>query len=148
MGPQVWLVIQLACTLVVAACLITSGIAKLRDPAGTEETFRALHVPLAIDRPMVRRAYPVIELGMGAGILLAPQPIWLTVGVTATVLLGILTFFVGRVLARGEAAHCNCFGSRQPVTGRTLARNLVFLAAAVAMLLGGGSAPLAVLTSL
>ncbi|MFV0434442.1 MAG: MauE/DoxX family redox-associated membrane protein [Leucobacter sp.] len=132
---EVWIAVHLVATVVVSGCFVLSGIAKLRDPEGTAETFHALGVPRVLDRRWVHRLYPWIELAVGIGVLLAPAPLWWPVALVAAAMLSALTWFVGRVVASESAVSCNCFGSRQPVTRRTLARNIVFLAFAIVLLI-------------
>lgn len=127
MQVELWVSLQLVATVITSGCFVLSGIAKLREGAGTAATFEALSVPKLFHRTWVHRLYPWVELFIGLGVLLAPGGLWWVFACGAALMLAALTWFVARVLMRQAAVECNCFGSNQPVTKRTLARNIIFL---------------------
>lgn len=105
-----------------------AGAAKVVAPARTKRTFAALGLPGAL-----ATVVPVVELGLGAGLVLAPGAVaW-----AAVVMLVAFTALLARVVARGEAVACGCFGSArpEPVSFVDLVRNglLIVVAAAVAI---------------
>jgi uncharacterized membrane protein YphA (DoxX/SURF4 family) len=132
--------------LLVAAVLLTSGLAKVLRPGDPDAAFEALGVPAALRRPAVVRAHPWVEILLGVAVLVLPYP----ADVVATVLaLGLFTAYlvlVWRAVARGEEASCQCFGSlgADRITPRTVVRNAVLVvvaAVAVADAWGEGSVP-------
>jgi hypothetical protein len=126
-----WLGVQIMAATIVSACFIVSGAAKVRDVGATAETFQSLDVPSLIDRRWVHRSYAWIELVLGIALLVAPTWVWWPVAVAATLMLAALTALVARVLVRADAVSCNCFGTRQPLTRRSLIRNALLLAISV-----------------
>jgi hypothetical protein len=126
-GIQIWSALQVVAAVIVGGCFLISGIAKLRDGSGTSATFGALGVPRALDRAWVHRSYPWIELVVGLGVLAAPAWVWWPFAVLAAGMLALLTALVWRVVATGDAVSCNCFGSVEPITWRTVVRNALFL---------------------
>lgn len=132
---------QFVAAVVIGGAFVVSGIAKLRDQAGTAETFQALGAPRWLDRRPVRFAYPWVELLLGAMVLFAPPGLWWPSVLFMLAMLAALLWFVGGVVRRAEAVSCNCFGTRQPVTSRTMWRNVLLLVLGmVAVLAGPGAA--------
>lgn len=128
--------IVLISRLVLAAVFALAACAKLARRAETESTIDAFGAPAALRRPLAI-ALPLVELAIAAALLPAVSAPF--AGVAALLLLGAFTFFVGRVLARGEQVDCNCFGSLGPsrISRWTLVRNLVLLVPA-AIVAGAG----------
>lgn len=126
-----------ASTLLIAATLLISGAAKLRDPAATAAGFDSLKVPKMLAADWMKRLLPWAEIALGLG-LLFPSPLAALAGGAALVLFGIYTWLIARALRSGEQADCNCFGSLASgqVTRRTLVRNCLLLLLAGAVLLG------------
>ena len=120
-----------AAAVVLAAVFAVAGTAKLRDPAGTSRSFRALGLP-----PVLGRVVPVLELGVATGLLLLPG----VTAIAALALLAAFTTFLVLGIKRGVTVPCNCFGSssRAPLSGRDLARNAALEGAAVVSLFAGG----------
>ena len=131
MDGEIWTSVQLVATVVVGGCLVLSGAAKLRISAAVDETFEALRVPAVLNHRPVRRAFPWIEILVGSAVLLAPGGVWWPAMAAACLLLLLLLVLVIGVVRRLDAVSCACFGSRQPVTRRTVARNAVLTALAV-----------------
>lgn len=123
----VWTILQLIATVVVAATFLVSGVAKARADDATGETFAALGIPSVLRRNGIVRSYPVGEIVLGAALLALPAPAWWVAAAAAFVLLAVLTVLVARVVRSGDAVSCNCFGSTQPLTGRTVLRNGILL---------------------
>lgn len=119
-----------AAAVVLAGVFVVAGSAKLRDPAGTSRSFRALGVP-----PALGRIVPVVELATAAALLLVPS--W--AAIAALALLAGFTTLLALGIRRGVTVPCNCFGStsRAPLSGRDLGRNAALGAAAVVSLFAG-----------
>ena len=116
--------------LILAAVLLLSGALKLVDRDGSRETFEGVGVPDMVARPLVW-LLPSVELVVGL-LVCVPATARLA-SAAAVVLLAGYTVVVWRLVRRGGAVACHCFGalSREPVSYRTLVRNLVLLALAL-----------------
>lgn len=144
-APLAALIVALA----LAAVLLTSGIAKLRDRVATRDAFDALRVPRVVPADTAATALPWLEIALGALLLASPTPWLVPVAVAVLLLVLAYTAVVARALGFDEPVTCSCFGSlgRHDVDRTTLARNVlltVLAAALVAWALGGGSTPGAV----
>nr|WP_281497192.1 MauE/DoxX family redox-associated membrane protein [Ornithinimicrobium sp. F0845] len=131
--------------LLLAAVLVASGVGKLRHPEGTAEAMIALKVPDALNRPWLLRAHPWAEIVLAVLLLTLPHPASLGVAVVALALFTTYLLLVWRVVASGEEASCNCFGSlgSGTVDGWTVTRNAVLVAVALVTVVDaatGGSA--------
>jgi hypothetical protein len=131
----VWNILQLIATVVIAGTFVTSGVAKTRANDATGDTFAALGVPSAFRREWIYRSYPFAEIALGIAMLVLPAPVWWVAAAIAFLLLAVLTALVVRVVLSGDAVACNCFGSTQPLTRRTVVRNgLLVLLSVVALI--------------
>ena len=83
---------------------------------------------------------PLAELGLAVLLLPSATRWWAAVG--AIVLLLAFCAVIVRVMARGEAPECHCFGQlhSRPVGWRTLARNGVLVAFGLAVVVAGRDA--------
>ena len=114
--------------VVFGAVFLVSGTLKLRDPSWREAA-GAFGVPARL-----AGLVPALEVVVGAVIVAGVAPLW-TIGVG----LGLLAVFTGAlasVMGRpvDQRPVCACFGrwSARPVDGRSLVRNLAFVALGVA----------------
>jgi uncharacterized membrane protein YphA (DoxX/SURF4 family) len=126
----------LVARLLLAAVFATAAIAKLRAPERTSETLADFRIPRAAI-PFATYALPLAELAIAA--LLIPAPTAAAAAVAAAFLLALFSTAITRVLARGEAVECNCFGvvSFRQVDRTTLARDLALFALAAFVAIGG-----------
>jgi len=138
-------VAALVVVLTLAAVLLTSGVAKLRDPRATRDAFDALRVPAVVPPGPAAAALPWVEIALAVLLLVSPRG-WL-VPVTAVVALLVLgyTWLVARALGFDEPVTCSCFGSlgRHEVDRTTLGRNVLLLVLSLVaawFALDGGSA--------
>ena len=143
------LLAALLVALSLAAVLLTSGVAKLRDRVATRDAFDALRVPEVVPREAAAIALPWLELALGVLLLAAPRPWLVPVAVGVLVLMLAYTAVIARALGFDEPVTCSCFGSigRHDVDRTTLVRNLLLTVLAAALLwsaLAGGSTPGAV----
>lgn len=113
-------------SVVVAAVLLVAGVLKLAGPATWRRESAGMGVPWR-----VAQTVPLVEIVLGALLLVqvARHPLaWCAVAlfVAFTVLLVVR-------LAQGRRPPCACFGSlsARPIGPGHLARNAVFIAAAV-----------------
>lgn len=131
--------LHLAATLILTGILVWSGVAKLRDVPGTEVAVQGFSILPTSWAPVVARALPLVELAV-AGALLSARHRGFEVAAWGSVLLmGAFSLLVAVSLARGVTPPCNCFGedSSEPISARTLVRNIGLLALAVVVALGG-----------
>nr|NLI50367.1 hypothetical protein [Propionibacterium sp.] len=119
--------------MLLAAVLVASGVAKLRDPGSGRAAFDALRVPPALAQPWIVAAVPYAELALAVGLLLTQG--WVLLGVTlATVgLFAAYWILIARAVAAGGEVSCNCFGAAASgrVSRWTLLRNSLLLLVAV-----------------
>jgi uncharacterized membrane protein YphA (DoxX/SURF4 family) len=115
--------------LVLAGTFAWAGLAKLRAPAATRRTFRALGVP---GPATAARVVPLAELGLAVGLVLVPG--W--AAAAALALLAAFSTLLLRAVRAGVEVSCGCFGSAgdQPVSFVELVRNALLGLAAVAAL--------------
>jgi len=116
-----------------AAVFAWAGAAKAVAPQRTKRTFASLGLPAAL-----ATVVPVLELGLAAGLVLAPGvAAW-----AALVMLVAFTALLAKVVVRGEAVACGCFGSArpEPVSFVDLVRNGLLIAVAAAVAVGGTDA--------
>jgi len=121
-------------SLVVAVTLLVAAVGKWRHPDLDHTAFEGIGLPAWIGSPFVRRWHPVVEFVVGLAMLLVPAP-WnlLPVLAGAALVTAYLVLVVLAVRAPGPVS-CGCFGAEDtaPVSGRTLARNILLVLAAVA----------------
>jgi len=113
--------------------LIVAGALKLRAPVAfaTELANYQLLPALA---PYVAALLPVVELVVGGALVVAPRAWRRAAALGALALLAAFTVAVGSAFFRGINIDCGCFGTGGgPITGLTLARNVVLMAAAAAI---------------
>lgn len=114
-----------------AAVLLWSAVAKLRDAEGTAAAFQGLGLRaagwLAVIVPMAEMATAVL--------LVVTPPVG---GAFALFLFVAFTVVIGDVLRRGVRVRCACFGGiRQTVVGpRDLVRNAALIVVAMFVTLG------------
>jgi thiol-disulfide isomerase/thioredoxin len=133
-------VLLLIVRLAVAITFAVAAVLKLLDRDDTAESIRQFGAP----EPLVSAAtvaLPVVELLVAA--LLVPAPTAVVGAVAAAVLLTAFSAAILRVLSRGEAVACRCFGrhSDRPVGPRTLVRNGVLLLLSIWIAVSGTPDP-------
>lgn len=136
-GVVVTEVALVAPALIVAAVLLVSGIAKLRNP-DDEAGWQELGVPAVLRKKWLIRLHPVGEIVLAVAVVSLGG--WLGVAVGSVAALLFIAYLVAVWVARRRSpdASCACFGARQQITTRTILRNawlvLLALASAVAVL--------------
>jgi peroxiredoxin len=128
--------------LVLAAVFVVAGLAKARDRAGTRAAVERFGVPQAL-AGTTALALPVVELAIA--IALFPAATARFAAAAALVLLVAFSIAIARLLIRGEAVACRCFGSlsEAPMSGWTLARNAVLAVLAAVATFGPTAGALA-----
>ena len=121
-----------------AAVFLVAGVAKLADRSGTRQALADFDVPRRLAGPLLL-LLPAAELAVAAALVFGPTARWGAAGC-----LVLITLFVAgltRVLRRGEAPDCHCFGQvhSKPASWVAVARNFVLaLPAAYVALTGPG----------
>lgn len=116
--------------IMLAAVLISSGIAKLRTPddlAGWQE----LGVPKVLRQRWLLGLHPWAEFALALALLTLGQ--WLGVA-AAAVASALMLAYLGMIIRAYRAvpdASCACFGARKPITAATIVRNVWYLALAL-----------------
>ena len=119
-----------ALPLVLAAVLIASAVAKLRNPdelSGWAE----LGVPPVLRREWLVRVHPWGEGALGVALALLGGLLGLLAASIAVALMAAYAVLVVRVAMRSTDASCACFGSRRRVSRLTVARNIWLTALAL-----------------
>ena len=132
-------VVVLTLRIALAVMFGVAALAKIASFRRTWARVRLFGIPEAVSRP-VAIAIPVAELGTVA--LLIPGATARAGGVVAAIVLGGFSVAVARLLVRGEAPDCNCFGLLHTahVGPGMLVRNLVLAALALVVAIAGPGA--------
>ena len=125
--------------LLMAAVLISSGVAKLRHPDELSG-WRDLGVPRPLQREWLLRLHPWGEIALGIALAVLGGVLGEVAAGVAVVLMVAYTALIVQVLRRTSDASCACFGEPAPVTRWTVARNawLTVLALASAAVIWAG----------
>ena len=131
------LLLSIRCVL--SLVFLVAAVGKLLDLNGSRRALEEFGVPAGAAR-FGGVSLPVAELAVGVALLFPSTARWGAVG--ALLLLGVFAGGVARVLARGEAPDCHCFGQihSEPAGRSTLIRSLV-LAALGAVIVAAGPGP-------
>lgn len=120
--------------LCLAVVFFLAGVAKLADRSGTRQALADFDVPRRLADPLLL-LLPAAELTAATALLFPTTARWGAAG--CLVLLALFVGALTRVLRRGEAPDCHCFGQlhSKPASWATVARNfaLALLAAYVAL---------------
>lgn len=129
-------VVVLVIRIALAAVFLAAGLSKLVTLRRTAARVRLFGVPEALARP-VAIVLPVSELVIAA--LLVPDATARVGGLLAAVALVAFAGAIVRLIARGEAPECNCFGllHSSRVGPGMLARNLVLAALGAVVAIAG-----------
>ena len=125
--------VALVLRLGLGGLLVVAGALKLRAPVAfaTEIANYQLLPALA---PYAAAVLPVVELVIGGALVVAPRAWRRAAALGALALLATFTVAVGSAFFRRINIACGCFGTGGgPITGLTLARNVVLMAAAAAI---------------
>lgn len=120
--------------LLLAAVFVVAAAGKLVDLDRSRQTIEQFGLSARLARPL-GLLLPLTELVIGVALIPVSTASW--AALAAMGLLGVFCVALARVLVRGEAPDCNCFGSigSAPVGRATLVRNgvLIVLAGFVAV---------------
>jgi peroxiredoxin/uncharacterized membrane protein len=129
-------IVILAARLVLAAVFAVAGVAKLLDRKGSAKSLAEFGVPAGL-APAMGVVLPVVELACAVALVVDAWAWWAACGVAA--LLVVFIAAIGVSLARGRRPDCHCFGqlSSSPVSGKTVARNVVLVVLAGVVVVPG-----------
>jgi thiol-disulfide isomerase/thioredoxin len=124
--------------LLLALVFAVAAVAKLADLHSAGDAMEAFSLPARL-APGASLVLPIAELAIAFALLAATTARW--AALAAVALLLVFSLAIGRVLRAGSAVDCNCFGAlgRTAVGRGTLIRNLLLVALALAVVLGGQS---------
>jgi peroxiredoxin/uncharacterized membrane protein YphA (DoxX/SURF4 family) len=129
-------IILLLIRLILFAIFALAGIGKLLDLEGSEKAVKDFGTPEEFAK-FFAVALPFAEI-VFAVCLLFTETSW--IGATGALIL-LLSFIGGMIwqLAQGNAPDCHCFGAlkSEPVSKKSLIRNVVFAMLAFALILSG-----------
>ncbi len=119
--------------LILAAVLVISAIAKVRAPASTTSSITLLQLPAFLRTDWFARALPIGEIVLA---IVMTSPFTLLVraaSVASLVLFAAYLVVIVRAMGFSPRPSCGCFGNigDQRVNGRTVARNVLFVALAL-----------------
>src|ERR1700689_2127288 len=121
-----------------AAVFFVAGVAKLADRPGTRQALANFDVPPRLAGPLLL-LLPAAELAAATALVFPTTARWGAAG--SLLLLALFVVGLTRVLRRGEAPDCHCFGQlhSKPASQSTVARNVVLaIPAAYVALTGPG----------
>jgi hypothetical protein len=112
------------CRLFVSAVFSISAIAKLADRKGTRRALGDFGVPSGLTSTAAL-LLPLAELLTAAALLWNWAAGW--GALAALVQLTLFSIVIGVALLRGRVPDCHCFGqlAAQPISAKTIARNVV-----------------------
>lgn len=120
----------MAASLLLAAVLILSGAAKLRDPDAVVDSFRTLRLPAQLVKLGAPAALPWVEIVLGVALLVTSGWLYLLVAVANLLLFVAYLVIIGRAARFEEKVECGCLGKLGlGVVGPiTVARNALLVA--------------------
>ena len=126
-----WRVFGWIARLGLGALFIYAGYAKLQNPFVFEMAVDGYQLLPPAGVIVVARGLPWLEVVLGL-VLWTGWKLPYSAAFT-TLLLGAFLVMMGITYARGIEAACGCFGSSEPISPRTLARDSLIFAVAAAL---------------
>ena len=115
-----------------ALVLVAAAGGKLVRPEELVAALRLSHVPSVAAR-LLPPVIICLELIVGTALMLSRGALLVAMFAAAAALVGAFTGWVSWVRLRGLEIRCGCFGAKgKNVTGTTVARNVLLLAASLA----------------
>jgi uncharacterized membrane protein YphA (DoxX/SURF4 family) len=123
-------VLALVLRLGLGGLLLVAGVLKLRAPVAFATEIANYQLVPAV-APYVAAVLPVLELVIGGALIIAPRAWRRAAALGALGMLATFTVAVASAYFRRINIDCGCFGTGGgPITGLTLARNVVLMTAA------------------
>lgn len=122
--------------LVLSAIFLLAGIGKLLDLKGSEKAVKEFGVPESLAKPL-GIILPLAEISLAISLLFVETSWFGAIGATI-----LLLMFIGGMLwqmKQGNAPDCHCFGQihSEPVSVKSLLRNVVFIVLALSLVIAG-----------
>jgi hypothetical protein len=119
-----------------ALVLVISAVAKLSDQGSTRSVTVLLRLPSFLRGAWFARALPVAELALAVGLLAPWTALARVAWGLATILFALYLGVIVRAMTFDPRPSCGCFGriGNQRVTGHTVVRNVLLLAASTVVL--------------
>jgi peroxiredoxin len=129
-------VVTLVGRIALAATFLLAAVGKLADRNGTREAVRRFGGPAGLAAP-IGVTLAIAEVVIAVGLIIPRTSVG--AAVAAAGLLVIFVVAIARLLVRGEAPDCHCFGrlGTAQVGRRTIVRNALLLATAAFVAVGG-----------
>jgi uncharacterized membrane protein YphA (DoxX/SURF4 family)/thiol-disulfide isomerase/thioredoxin len=126
---------------VLAVVFTVAAVGKLLDVSASTRTMMDFGVPARYAN-LAARALPIAELTTAVLLVLEPTA-WLG-GIAALLLLLVFIAGISNSLSHGRTPDCNCFGqvASEPISARTIIRNVVLAALTVPVIVNGSGASL------
>jgi peroxiredoxin/uncharacterized membrane protein YphA (DoxX/SURF4 family) len=126
----------LAIRLVLFAVFAVAGIGKLLDIKGSIKATENFGIPESLSK-IIGNMLPYLELLLAVGLLFQTTSWFAAIGLTC-----LLTAFIVGMLNQmrlGNAPECHCFGqfSSEPVSNKSVVRNVVFAVLSLALIVAG-----------
>lgn len=122
--------------ILLAGIFGVAGIAKLYDLSGSKKAVEGFGVPATLAKPL-GVLLPLAEIAIAVALIFV-QVSWLgAIGATALLLLFVAG--MSYQMYKGNAPDCHCFGQvhSEPVSPKSLIRNIVFMIPALALIASG-----------
>ena len=126
--------VLLACRIALGALFVWAAVTKLPDMAAFAQDVANYRILPAAVVPYAAAAVVGIEILAGLALVtgIAARP----AAILVAVLLVAFTAFLAQALLRGIDLRCGCFGGDEAASWWTVVRDLIMLAAAVAVIRG------------
>lgn len=124
--------------IILFAIFALAGITKLYDLKGSAKAVKDFGVPESLAKPF-GVLLPVAEIAVAIALLFV-QTSWFG-ALGALVLLLVFIAGMGYQMAKGNAPDCHCFGAvhSEPVSPKSLIRNILFALPAIILIISGRS---------
>lgn len=122
--------------ILLVAIFGVAGFAKLFDLSGSKKAVESFGVPESLANPL-GILLPIAEIAIAVSLLFV-QTSWFG-AIGATALLGIFIAGMTWQWKQGNAPDCHCFGQvhSEPVSPKSIIRNIIFIIPAVALIFAG-----------
>ncbi len=122
--------------ILLVAIFGVAGFAKLYDLSGSEKAVQGFGVPESLAKPL-GVLLPIVEIMIAISLIFV-QTSWYG-AFSAIVVLAIFCAGMSWQMYQGNAPDCHCFGQvhSEPVSPKSLIRNIIFLIPALALIVAG-----------
>ncbi len=124
--------------ILLAAIFGVAGFAKLFDLSGSKKAVEGFGVPLVLARP-IGVVLPVTEILIAVSMIFVQFSWFGAIGAAAV--LAVFVIGMGWQMFKGNAPDCHCFGQvhSEPVSPKSLIRNVIFMIPAVTLITVGNN---------